>query len=266
MSHRPAIETQTHEPQTHEPQTHGPQTQDTGDGNSTRSAAELTGQDRRGPSGNQDPDPVHGTLFVVSAPSGAGKTSLVRALLDGHPKLRLSVSYTTRAPRAGEIDGVHYYFVSKETFEQMVRQNAFVEYAQVFDNAYGTARETLRQALEEGQDLLLEIDWQGARQVRRHFPEAVSVFILPPSLAELERRLRDRGQDSEQTIARRMAEARSELSHYGEYDYLIVNNRFEEALTELRALVCAYGLRRPVQQTKLKEALAAMLEGESPAG
>ncbi|WPL16200.1 Guanylate kinase [Thiorhodovibrio winogradskyi] len=210
-------------------------------------------------------DDPKGTLFVVSAPSGAGKTSLVRALLDGHPNLRLSVSYTTRTPRAGEVDGVHYHFVSRETFEHMVRQNAFVEYAQVFDNAYGTARETLRQALDDGQDLLLEIDWQGARQVRQHFPEAVSIFILPPSLRELERRLRERAQDSDETIARRMAEARGELSHYGEYDYLIVNDRFEAALTELRALVCAFGLRRARQQRKLGGALHAMLESDAEA-
>lgn len=205
------------------------------------------------------PEATTGTLFVVSAPSGAGKTSLVRALLDGNPNLHLSVSYTTRTPRAGEIDGVHYHFVKRETFDRMARENAFVEYAEVFDNAYGTARDTLRQALDQGQDLLLEIDWQGARQVRAHFPEAVSIFILPPSLGELERRLRERGKDSDATIARRMAEARSELSHYGEYDYLIVNDRFEAALAQLRALVCAFGLRRRNQQQKFGQTLDAML-------
>lgn len=208
-------------------------------------------------------DANKGTLFVVSAPSGAGKTSLVRALLEGNPNLRLSVSYTTRSPRPGEVDGVHYHFVSRATFERMVLDNAFVEYAQVFDNAYGTARETLRQALDGGRDVLLEIDWQGARQVRAHFPEAVSVFILPPSLAELERRLRGRGQDSDEIIARRMAKARDELSHYGEYDYLIVNDRFEAALTELRALICAFGLRRSSQRHKLGGALNAMLEDDA---
>lgn len=206
-----------------------------------------------------------GTLFVVSAPSGAGKTSLVRALLDGHPQLRLSVSYTTRSPREGEIDGVHYHFVDQEEFDRMVSENAFVESARVFDHAYGTARETLRQALEDGQDLLLEIDWQGARQVRAHFPDAVSIFILPPSLKELEERLRKRGQDSDETIASRMAQARSELSHYGEYDYLVVNDRFEAALAELRALVCAFGLRRQCQQQKLGHSLEAMLDGNSTA-
>lgn len=205
-------------------------------------------------------DNGQGTLFIVSAPSGAGKTSLVRALLDGHPNLRLSVSYTTRPPREGEIDGVHYHFVSQTEFERMVLQHEFVEYAQVFRHAYGTARDTLRQALDQGQDLLLEIDWQGARQVRQYFPHAVSIFILPPSLDELERRLRARAQDSEETIATRMAEAHSELSHYGEYDYLVVNDRFEAALAELRALVCAFGLRRNRQQQKLGTTLGAMLD------
>lgn len=205
-------------------------------------------------------DTGRGTLFVVSAPSGAGKTSLVRALLDGHPNLRLSVSYTTRAPREGEIDGVHYHFVTQAEFERMVLEQAFVEYAQVFQHAYGTARATLRHALDQGQDLLLEIDWQGARQVRKVFPDAVSVFILPPSLDELERRLRARGQDSEEVIATRMAQARSELSHYGEYDYLIVNDRFEAALAELRALVCVFDLRRKRQQEKLGGTLDAMLD------
>ncbi|MBK5968762.1 guanylate kinase [Thiorhodovibrio winogradskyi] len=218
--------------------------------------------DRRDDSNGND---TRGMLFVVSAPSGAGKTSLVRTLLNGHPKLRLSVSYTTRSPREGEVDGEHYHFVSRETFERMVLENAFVEYAHVFDNAYGTARETLRQALDAGQDVLLEIDWQGARQVREHFPEAVSIFILPPSLKELEQRLRNRGQDSEEIINRRMAEARSELSHYGEYDYLIVNDRFEAALAELRALVCAFGLRRANQQQKLGGTLGAMLDGDAKA-
>ncbi len=224
----------------------------------------LDPQTANAPAGSEQ-DATRGTLFVVSAPSGAGKTSLVRALLDGHPNLRLSVSYTTRAPRAGEIDGEHYHFVSRETFDDMIKRNAFVEHAQVFDNAYGTAHEALRQALDAGQDLLLEIDWQGARQVRKHVPEAVSVFIIPPSLTELEHRLRSRGQDTEETICRRMAEARSELSHYGEYDYLIVNDRFEAALAELRALVCVFSLRRQSQQQKLSSALGAMLDGDASA-
>ena len=224
---------------------------------------QTTGQGDNKIGKNDAEDDKKGTLFVVSAPSGAGKTSLVRALLERNSNLHLSVSYTTRAPRAGEIDGVHYHFVNRKTFERMVAENAFVEHAQVFDNAYGTARKTLRQALNDGQDLLLEIDWQGARQVRTNFPEAVSIFILPPSLTELERRLRDRGQDSDEIIARRMAEARSELSHYGEYDYLIVNDRFESALAELRALICAFGLRRATQKQKFGDTLDAMLEGEA---
>ncbi len=206
-------------------------------------------------------DTPRGVLFVVSAPSGAGKTSLVRALLGRDPALRLSTSYTTRAPRPGEVDGEHYHFVDRARFEQMVREGAFVEYARVFDNAYGTAEASLVEALERGEDLLLEIDWQGARQVRERLPEAVGIFILPPSLAALEQRLRGRGQDSDEVIARRMAQARDELSHYGEYDYLILNDRFDDALVQLVSVVAAERLRRPRQQRRLHEALAAMMPG-----
>jgi len=203
--------------------------------------------------------PARGTLFVVSAPSGAGKTSLVRALLTRESGLWLSVSYTTRAPRDGEVDGQHYHFVDHATFDAMVAEDAFVEYARVFDNAYGTAEATLHEALAAGDDLILEIDWQGARQVRERFPDAVTVFIVPPSVAALEERLRGRGQDSDETIARRMAQARDELSHYGEYDYLVVNDDFEQALAELHCLVGTERLRLPRQQQRHREALAAML-------
>ncbi|MGB5833149.1 MAG: guanylate kinase [Thiohalocapsa sp.] len=206
------------------------------------------------------PKPASGTLFVVSAPSGAGKTSLVRALLDEFdPKLQLSVSYTTRAPRAGELDGEHYHFVDASTFDAMVADGAFVEYARVFDNAYGTAEPALRQVLESGDDLVLEIDWQGARQVRERIPEAVSIFIMPPSLSALERRLRGRGQDKDDIIAGRMARARDELSHYPEYDYLIVNDCFETALLQLRSIVVAERLRQPRQALVYDADLTAML-------
>ncbi len=180
-----------------------------------------------------------GILFIVSAPSGAGKTSLVKALLEQDPGLALSVSCTTRAPRAGEQDGVHYHFLDRDQFERAVAAGEFMEHAEVFGNLYGTREADLRAHLASGRDLILEIDWQGARQVRKRFADAVSLFILPPSLAELERRLRGRGTDSEEVIARRLAQARDDLSHWAEYDYLIVNDRFELALAELGAIVTA---------------------------
>lgn len=200
-----------------------------------------------------------GALFVVSAPSGAGKTSLVRALLRVDPALQLSVSYTTRTPRAGEVDGEHYHFIDAGGFDAMVADGAFVEYARVFGNAYGTAESALRAVLERGDDLLLEIDWQGARQVRARLPEAVSVFVMPPSLAALEQRLRGRGQDSDAVIAERMARARDELSHYPEYDYLVVNDDFDTALAQLAAIVTAERLRQPRQALRRRDDLSAIL-------
>lgn len=202
---------------------------------------------------------TRGVLYVVSAPSGAGKTSLVKVLLERDKALNLSVSYTTRAPRPGEESGVHYHFVDVETFRRMAADGAFVEHAEVFGNHYGTAEATLREALDAGRDLLLEIDWQGARQVRERFPEAVGLFIVPPSLAALEERLRGRGQDSDEIIAARMAESRSELAHYDEYDYLIVNDDFDLALEELATAVVAERLRRERRALAMREALDAML-------
>ena len=189
-----------------------------------------------------------GSLILVSAPSGAGKSSLIQALLEREPGLRLSVSHTTRPMRPGEVDGVHYHFTDRARFEAMVGEGAFVEHAEVFGNLYGTARSSLEGPLAAGRDLILEIDWQGARQVRSLFPEAVSVFIMPPSVDALRQRLRGRGQDSGQVIARRMAAARAEMAHYGEYDYLLVNDRFDRALAQLQALVVAATLRRTRQQ------------------
>jgi guanylate kinase len=180
-----------------------------------------------------------GILFVVSAPSGAGKTSLVKALLEQDPGLALSVSCTTRAPRAGEQDGVHYHFLDRDRFESAVAAGEFMEHAEVFGNLYGTREADLRAHLASGRDLILEIDWQGARQVRKRFTGAVSLFILPPSVEELERRLRGRGTDSDEVIAGRLAQAWDDLSHWAEYDYLIVNDRFESALAELQAIVTA---------------------------
>ena len=200
-----------------------------------------------------------GVLFVVSAPSGAGKTSLLRALIPTDPRLQLSVSHTTRGARPGEQDGTHYHFVDRARFEAMVAAGEFVEHARVFDNLYGTAERSVRDLLGANLDVVLEIDWQGARQVRARFPEAVSVFIVPPSVEALRERLSGRGQDSAEIIDRRMRDARSELSHFGEYDYLVVNDDFDEALADLRAIVGAERLRLARQQARLGAALEAML-------
>lgn len=200
-----------------------------------------------------------GVLFVVSAPSGAGKTSLLRALIPTDPRLRLSISHTTRAPRPGEADGVHYHFVDRPRFEAMVAAGEFLEHARVFDNLYGTAEQSVRAVLAGDLDVVLEIDWQGARQVRERFPEAVSVFLAPPSVPALRERLSGRGQDTAETIERRMRDARSELSHFGEYDYLVVNDIFDQALADLRAIVAAERLRRARQQERLATVLAELL-------
>lgn len=195
-----------------------------------------------------------GTLFIVSAPSGGGKTSLTRALVPHLAAMSIpaviSVSYTTRRPRPGEAEGVHYHFVSPERFQEMVDAHAFFEHAEVFGNRYGTGREKTEALLAAGQDVILDIDWQGARLVRAQAPDAVGVFILPPSLEELERRLRGRSQDGEDVIARRMAEAREEMSHHAEYDYLIVNEEFDRALRELSAVFVAHRLRMPGQRQR----------------
>ena len=200
-------------------------------------------------------------LFIVSAPSGAGKTSLLRELLQADPQLSLSVSHTTRAMRPGEQDGVHYHFVDRESFMQLVGEGVFIEHAQVFDNFYGTSETAVREQLAAGRDVVVEIDWQGARQVRQRFPEAVSIFIVPPSIEALRERLSGRGQDSDEIIDRRMRDAQSELSHYAEYDYLIVNDDFQLALRQLAEVVCAERLREVRQQVRHAAALEAMLAG-----
>lgn len=184
-----------------------------------------------------------GILFVVSAPSGAGKTSLVRGLLANDAGIRLSISYTTRPPRPGEVDGRDYHFVSRERFLQMLKAGEFLENAEVYGNLYGTGRGWVRGELEGGRDVLLEIDTQGADQVRRLFPDCVGIFILPPSLEVLESRLRGRGQDSEEVIARRLAAVREEIAHLGEYDYVIINNELEQAQEDLISIVRAERLR-----------------------
>ena len=200
-----------------------------------------------------------GILFIVSAPSGAGKTSLLRELVPADERLVVSVSHTTRAMRPGERDGQHYHFVSIEHFEQLVGEGAFLEHAPVFDNYYGTSEAAVREPLAQGLDVVLEIDWQGARQVRRRFPQAVSIFIAPPNIEALRERLSGRGQDSAEIVERRMVDARSELSHFPEYDYLVINDDFATALAELRCVVTAERLREPRQSGRFTEVLADML-------
>jgi len=194
--------------------------------------------------------PDRGRLFVIAAPSGAGKTSLVRALMERVPARSFSGSFTTRPPRPSEVDGRDYHFVTPGEFERKASAGEFLEHAQVFDNRYGTGRAEVEAALESGQDLILEIDWQGARQVRERLPEAVDIFILPPSRAALEERLRDRRSDSPEVIARRLRDSVAEMSHWREFRYVVVNDRFDQALEDMVAIVAGRG-----------EALAADREG-----
>jgi guanylate kinase len=186
---------------------------------------------------------VKGNLFVITAPSGAGKTSLVRALLEADSQAMLSISYTTRPMRPGEVDGKDYHFVGRETFEAMLERGDFLESAEVYGNYYGTSQPWLEGAMHSGSDLILEIDWQGAAQVRKLFPQAVGVFILPPSIDVLRQRLKGRGQDSDEVIARRVAAAKEDMSHVNEFDYVIINNQFDVALQDLLAVFRAERLR-----------------------
>lgn len=199
-----------------------------------------------------------GSLFIVAAPSGGGKTSLVKALLEREPQIALSVSYTSRAPRPGEVEGVHYHFVGRDTFEAMVARGDFFEHFLVHGDLKGTARSAVEPLLAAGRDVLLEIDWQGARKVREQVPGCVGVFILPPSRAELERRLRRRAQDSEDTIRRRLANSVEEVRHAGEFDFVIVNDVFEQALEGLLAIVRSQRLRHAAQRERLGPLLAQL--------
>jgi len=200
---------------------------------------------------------MSGSLFIVSAPSGAGKSSLVKAALADDPRLTLSVSHTTRSPRAGEVDGREYHFVDRRTFEAMLERGEFLESAEVHGNRYGTSQRWIEEARAKGLDIMLEIDWQGARQVRKAFPDAVSIFILPPApvLPELERRLRGRGQDAEEAIQRRLRDSREEISHVAEFDYVIINKQFEEARQDLAAIVRAARLKLSSQIARRPEIL-----------
>lgn len=201
-----------------------------------------------------------GKLYIISAPSGAGKTSLVKQLTAELNKLIVSVSHTTRKQRPGEQHGIDYFFVSEDEFQVMLAENAFLEYARVFDHYYGTARQTVEENLANGLDVILEIDWQGAQQVKQHLPDSYSIFILPPSTAELERRLCSRGQDSDDTIRRRMQQAVAEISHFDEYDYLIVNDDFDEALNQLKSVIVSCRMGSIRQKSALKQLLNDLLQ------
>lgn len=200
-----------------------------------------------------------GTLYIIAAASGAGKTSLVKALVEAMPAIAVSVSHTTRASRPGEQDGVNYHFVPVEKFQAMIAAGDFLEHAKVFDNYYGTSRAGIEELLAQDRDVILEIDWQGARQVRAAFPACVGIFILPPSRAALETRLRGRGQDPDEVIARRMRDAVAEMSHYAEFDYLVINDDFNVALGDLQAIFHALRLRQTAQAGRHADLVAALL-------
>jgi guanylate kinase len=202
---------------------------------------------------------MRGTLFIVAAPSGAGKSSIVNACLARDPNICLSISFTSRKPRPGERHAEHYHFIDADAFQRMVAAGDFFEHALVHGDRKGTAKQSVEPQLAQGKDVLLEIDWQGALQVRKQVPEAVSIFILPPSKQALEQRMQARGQDSEETIRRRLAAAREEMSHYDEFDYVIVNEDFGTAVDEMGAIFVASRLRLPAQETRHGDLIQALL-------
>ncbi|WP_211827422.1 guanylate kinase [Kistimonas asteriae] len=200
-----------------------------------------------------------GTLYIIAAPSGAGKTSLVAALVESTSHIGVSVSHTTRSMRPGEVDGVNYHFTSADAFKAMIEQNAFLEHAEVFGNYYGTSQVWVEEQLNQGKDVILEIDWQGAQQVRRLMPDAVSLFIIPPSKQALHERLLGRKTDDTSVIEKRMNLAVNEMSHYGEFDYLIINDQFDDALFDLKAIIRAQRLAMPFQQAYRQALLRELL-------
>jgi len=204
-----------------------------------------------------------GTLYIISAPSGAGKTSLVTSLVDLLPDVEVSVSHTTRSMRDGEVDGVNYHFVSEAEFAAMIEDGIFLEYATVFGNHYGTSRQHIHEQLLQGKDVILEIDWQGARQIRQLVTDCRTIYILPPSKAALKERLRSRGQDSDDIIERRMRDAVNEMSHYGEFDYIVINDEFEQARNDLSAIFVSNRMLKSFQQQKHADLLAALLTTDS---
>lgn len=201
-----------------------------------------------------------GQLYILSAPSGAGKTSLVKRLIETDPQIRVAVSTTTRPPRPGEIDGQHYHFTDTDTFKEKINQGDFLEWAEVFGNLYGTQQSQVMQLLAQDVDVILEIDWQGARQIREKMPDALSIFILPPSLEELQRRLTGRGTDAAEVIARRLAEAKTEMRHYPEFDYVVINDDFDTAFTDLHTIFKANRLRTRRQQMRHRAMLDALIQ------
>lgn len=203
---------------------------------------------------------MSGTLFVVAAASGTGKTSLVKALVESLEGIGVSISHTTRPMRPNEIDGVNYHFTAKEEFVRLIGEGAFLEHAEVFDNYYGTSRHWVESELAQGRDVILEIDWQGAVQVRRLFPTAISLFILPPSLEALARRLNNRGQDSQEVIQRRLRDAQTDMAHFAEFDYVVVNDDFNAALTDLKAVVRACRLRTVAQAQRQERLIQALVQ------
>lgn len=202
---------------------------------------------------------TRGTLYTVSAPSGAGKTSLVKALIESSNQVRVSVSHTTRSIRPGEQDGTNYHFIDRAQFQQMIKDDAFLEYAEVFGNYYGTSKSWVQETLNNGNDVILEIDWQGAQQIKQLLPEAVSIFILPPSQFALRERLTNRGQDDSSVIDQRMAEAVSEMSHYEQGDYLIINDDFDIALSDLKTILRCIRLSRSSQMMRHRDLLEKLL-------
>lgn len=202
---------------------------------------------------------IPGTLYIISAPSGGGKTSLVNALLESVSNLEASISYTTRAARPGEKEGVDYHFIDERQFKQLIQEEKFLEYATVFGHYYGTSLEWVIKKIEAGTDIILEIDWQGAQQIREKMPESIGIFIIPPSWEILESRLRLRAQDEETVIKKRMADAKAELSHFDEYDYLILNENFSNALADLNAILRVRRLRSSVQKRELASLLETLL-------
>ena len=198
-------------------------------------------------------------LFVVSAPSGAGKTSLLKQLIAELGNVQTAISHTTREKRKAEVDGVDYHFVSQNEFELLIKQDEFHEFATVFGNSYGTSKSSITEQINQGIDVILEIDWQGARQIKEQIPKSRSIFILPPSKSALESRLKDRGQDDDLVISQRMSEAISEMSHYNEYDYLVINDDFSVAVSEIKAIILAERQKLPIQQQKNAQMLSNLL-------